>query len=56
MTYTVRPADQGSARLSLGSLQVTLFGSWAVSVGLNLMKRKQLSLTITTTMSQTLAR
>lgn len=41
---------------SLGSVQVTLFGSWAVSVGLNLMKKKQLSSTTTTTMSQTLAR
>lgn len=56
MTCIFRPTDQGSARQSLGSVQETLFGSWAVSVGLNLMKRKQLSSTITIMMSQTLAR
>lgn len=50
-----QPTGQGSARHLLG-LQVTLFESSAVSVGSSLMRRKQLSLIITTMTSQTLAR
>lgn len=47
---------RGLSQASLGSVQGTLFASWAVSVGSSSMRRKQLSLTITTTTSQTLAR